>query len=140
MRPVRGLAAAGAGAAALCVCLGLAGAVRAQAAGGYTEAQAARGVRTFNANCSMCHGETLAGGPGTPPLAGPEFMFGWKAKDAADLFAYVKANMPPGTAGSLSDREYADVVAVLLKANGHAAGNAELGTDPAAQKGVRIGS
>jgi mono/diheme cytochrome c family protein len=106
--------------------------------GGYTEAQAARGTATFNANCSLCHGENLAGGPGTPALAGPEFMFGWKAKTAADLSAYIKTNMPPGSPGGLSDRQYADLTAVILKANDHPPGDTELAPDPAAQKAVLI--
>ena len=115
------------------------GVAMAQAKGGYTAAQAERGTKTFNTSCSICHGEGLGGGPGTPPLAGPEFMFTWKAKTAAELYDYVKANMPPAGPGSLSDQQYADVVAVILKANDHPAGDAELTPDAATQKGVRVG-
>jgi mono/diheme cytochrome c family protein len=116
----------------------LAGAALAQGKGAYTEAQAQRGDQTYQASCALCHGASLTGGPGAPALTGPEFAFGWKEKSAGELFDYVKANMPPGGAGTLSDSEYADVVARILKANGAPAGDKELPTDTAALKGVRI--
>jgi mono/diheme cytochrome c family protein len=121
--------------------LSSAGAALAQAGGVFAEAQAQRGEQTYQANCALCHGAGLTGGPAAPALSGPEFTFGWKEKSAGDLFAYVKANMPPGGGGSLTDAQYADVVALILKANGAAAGEKELPADPAALKSVHaVGS
>lgn len=104
----------------------------------YTGPQAERGTAIFNTSCSTCHGQELTGGPGTPPLIGPEFLFNWKQKTAAELYDYIKTKMPPGSAGTLSDQQYADTVAVILKANGQSSNAAELTADPAASAKVRI--
>jgi mono/diheme cytochrome c family protein len=98
----------------------------AQASGPFTAAQADRGTAAFNQNCAMCHGEDMTGGAGAPGLAGPEFSFGWKGKPVSDLFTYVQTKMPPGAAGSLTDQQYLDVVAAILRKNGVAPGGAEL--------------
>ncbi|HEX7501494.1 MAG TPA: c-type cytochrome, partial [Polyangia bacterium] len=39
--------------------------------GGFTAAQADRGRAAYRESCAQCHGQDLAGGEGTPPLAGP---------------------------------------------------------------------
>lgn len=124
--------------AAICIAAVSVSVAGADAKGAYTAAQAERGTKTFNSSCSMCHGQSLGGGPGTPPLAGPEFMFTWQDRSAAELFDYVKANMPPSSVGSLTDQQYADVVAVILKANGTSPGEVELTADPTVQQAVRI--
>lgn len=94
--------------------------------GVYTEAQAASGDKLYAANCAACHGEGMRGGPGAPNLSGPEFQFSWNKKTVAGLFDYAKAFMPPGQAGSLSDAQYADLIAALLKVNGFPAGAGDL--------------
>ena len=115
-----------------------AGGAVAQAQGGYTSAQADRGLAAFKNSCSLCHGDDFKGGAGTPPLSGPDFMFGWKGRSAAELFAFVKTRMPPGGEGGLPDSDYADLVAAILKANGQPTGSAELPVDPAGQAAVKI--
>lgn len=109
-----------------------------QASAAYTVRQAERGAAVFNTSCSICHGQDLVGGPSTPSLVGPEFMFGWKQKNAADLQAYIKTKMPPGNVGNLSDQQYADIVAFMLKANGQSPNAVEVPTDAAAAATVRI--
>ena len=86
--------------------------------GVYTEAQADRGLKRYAANCEMCHGGGMTGGGGVPGLIGAEFLFGYNNKTAADLFTYVKENMPPGQTGSLSDQQYVEIVAAVFKGNG----------------------
>jgi S-disulfanyl-L-cysteine oxidoreductase SoxD len=86
--------------------------------GVYTDAQAERGAKLYAAQCSSCHGEDMKAGPGAPSLAGPEFTFGWDKKPLGGLFEFVRANMPPGQAGSLRDQEYADIIAAIVKRNG----------------------
>ena len=54
----------------------------------------------------------------------------------ATLLAVIRTSMPPGLDGSLSDGEYLDIVAYILKANGHPAGNQPL----AANAAVLIGA
>ena len=86
--------------------------------GVYSEPQAERGLKRYAASCEMCHGGEMTGGGGVPGLVGAEFLFGYSNKTAADLFTYLKENMPPGQAGSLSDQQYVDIVAAVFKANG----------------------
>jgi mono/diheme cytochrome c family protein len=110
------------------------------ASGGFTAAQAARGATIFNAKCALCHGEEMTGGAGSPPLKGPEFQFAWRGKSVAELAAFMKEKMPPGGSDTLSDQQYADVIALVMSANGVAPGDAELSADPALQSTVRIPS
>lgn len=102
--------------------------------------QVARGQKLYGERCAGCHGaggEGIAGkGPAVVghtalPLDPPA---GAKARNAqfrtaADVFGWVKANMPAGKGGSLTDEEYAAVLAFDLKANGVDLGGKTL--DPA---------
>lgn len=85
--------------------------------GVYTATQAERGARLFADSCAGCHGAEMKGGPGAPGLIGPEFQFSWNKKTAGALFDYAKAFMPPGQPGSLSDQQYAEVLAAIFQAN-----------------------
>jgi mono/diheme cytochrome c family protein len=87
-------------------------------AGVYTEAQAARGAKLYADKCSSCHGAEMIAGAGAPSLAGPEFTFVWDKKPLGGLLDFVRANMPPGQAGSLRDPEYAEILSAILKRNG----------------------
>ena len=102
-----------------------------QPGGRYTETQAAAGKARYDQKCTSCHGGTLQGGAHGPELTGAGFQEVWGSKTSTDLFAHIKANMPPGEAGSLSDQEYVEVVAYVLKANGHAAGTQALAANAA---------
>ncbi len=86
--------------------------------GVYTDVQAERGGKLYDANCATCHGAEMRAGAGAPSLAGPEFSFGWDKKPLGGLFDFLKANMPPGQVGGLRDQEYADIVAAIVKRNG----------------------
>jgi S-disulfanyl-L-cysteine oxidoreductase SoxD len=86
--------------------------------GVYSTAQAQRGAKLFADQCSTCHGVEMKGGPGIPGLVGPEFQFSWNKKPVGGVFDYVKMFMPPGQAGTLSDAQYADIVAAILQGNG----------------------
>jgi len=83
----------------------------------YSAAQAKRGLAVYTEHCVMCHAPNFTGNPGAPPLTGPEFTFNWDGMTMAALFDYVKAMMPPGEVGSLSDQEYIDAIATILQAN-----------------------
>jgi mono/diheme cytochrome c family protein len=86
--------------------------------GVYTDAQAERGSPRLKAECATCHGDDMRGAPGSPGIAGAEFMFGWDKKTLGSLYDYIKAQMPLTAPGSLTDQQYADILAALLKANG----------------------
>lgn len=91
----------------------------------YTEAQAARGNTVFGATCTNCH--TL-GTEGNRPLSGQKFWDSYAQRTVGNLYDFVSKNMPNGAgqAGTLSPSTYADLVALILRANGVPAGTTEL--------------
>jgi mono/diheme cytochrome c family protein len=99
----------------------------APASGGvYTAEQAERGRRLYIRDCAECHGPTLAGAEGGSALAGPEFLARWEKKSVGELFELVRKTMPDSAPGSLSERQYFDLIAYLLRENAVPAGPAEL--------------
>jgi PQQ-dependent dehydrogenase (s-GDH family) len=87
----------------------------------YTAAQATAGMTVFNAECAVCHGNTLTNGTMAPPLAGESFHSAWAGRSVRELFDIAKA-MPPANPGSLPDATYANILAYMLQVNGYAAG------------------
>src|ERR1044072_265817 len=62
-----------------------------------------------------------------------------QGKHTADELYYItRTQMPYGAAGTLTARQYIDVVAYILKANGYNAGSRELVTDAATLKKIAI--
>ena len=102
----------------------------ASAAGFFTEEQATRGEAVFNDRCAPCHGEDLMGTGFAPPLTDEMFMGHWVDRNVGELFVQLKETMPADSPASLSDDVYADLVAFLLRANGHPVGQQPLSTDP----------
>jgi cytochrome c5 len=92
--------------------------------GVYTSAQAARGAKLFESNCTMCHREP---GGTAPVLAGERFTKTFSDATLETVFTTIKTTMPRNAPGSLSDGEYVDLVAHLLKINNYADGMNELG-------------
>lgn len=100
-------------------------------AASYLPSQAARGQKTYEATCGMCH----AGGE----LIGDRFVATWKDRRVYDLYALVRATMPLDNPGGLKDGEYLDVVAYLLQANKHSsAGMDSLKADTTALRKTKI--
>jgi len=91
--------------------------------GVYTSAQAARGAKLFENNCTMCHREP---GGTAPNLAGERFSKSFSDATLQSVFTTIKATMPRNAPGSLSDSEYVDLVTHLLKINSYADGMNEL--------------
>jgi mono/diheme cytochrome c family protein len=87
----------------------------------YTAVQAAAGKPAFDAECAVCHGNTLRNGTMAPPLAGEAFQAEWAGRSVRALFDSVKT-MPPANPGSLSDETYARIVAYILQVNEYAPG------------------
>lgn len=106
--------------------------------GVYTADQATRGLDTYKNKCAGCHAADMNGGPGAPAISGPAFLFNWNNKTAAELFDYIHTMMPPGEAGSISDRRYVDLIAAILKTSEFPAGKADLPSDPAALQDILI--
>jgi mono/diheme cytochrome c family protein len=106
--------------------------------GVYTDEQAKRGQTTYREECARCHADTLAGGESSPPLAGDSFLESWDGMTMGDLFLRTRQSMPQDSPGRLSGREYANILALVLKTNGMAAGASELTADVDALKLIRI--
>jgi len=101
--------------------------------GAYAEAQAASGLTAFGQHCSRCHELTAEG---KSPLVGDPFWKSFSQKSVGEVLEFVSTSMPNGAPGSLSESEYANIVAVMLKSNGFPAGKTDLGRRTAAD--VRI--
>jgi mono/diheme cytochrome c family protein len=87
----------------------------------YTAAQAAAGKTAFEADCAVCHGNTLTNGTMGPPLAGESFRALWAGQSVRTLFDSART-MPPANPGSLGDDTYARILAYILQVNDYAAG------------------
>jgi mono/diheme cytochrome c family protein len=96
----------------------------------YTAEQAARGAQVYASTCVRCH----------PPgqLDGPAFAIGWNDARASTLYSLVHNSMPQDRPGSLTDEQYADVIAYLLQRNHAPAGTTPLRPDTAALRQMRI--
>jgi mono/diheme cytochrome c family protein len=88
----------------------------------YTALQAEAGEVAYQDVCASCHKADLAGTAfEAPELAGSSFLSMWNGRPARELFAYIKAAMPP--AGRKPDDEtLTNIVAYILRQNGMRAG------------------
>jgi mono/diheme cytochrome c family protein len=91
--------------------------------------------------CAACHGRDLEAVTefGAPPLAGDQFLKRWQGKTVRALFELTRATMPLDSPGRLSRRQYADIIAHVLKANGFSAGDRELPDDNDMLQSIVIG-
>jgi len=92
--------------------------------GVYSDAQAARGETEYVSRCASCHKDDLSGYQSI--LKGDRFMNEYREATLYRLFDKMKTTMPRGAAGTLSDRQYLDIVTYVLKANEFPAGADEL--------------
>ena len=81
-----------------------------------------RGAQVYAQKCALCHGNngqgtfTASGQPLYPPLWGPQsFNIGAGMARLDSAAAFVKANMPLGQGGSLTDRDAFDVAAFFTR-------------------------
>ncbi len=95
----------------------------------YSAAQAVRGEQTYMNTCVSCH----------PPATYKGAVFlNWQGRTMGDLLDFLMEKMPKNDPGSLSAKEYAQVMAFLLKLNGMPAGRAELPADIGALNKITI--
>ena len=71
-------------------------------------------------------------------LAGDIFMANWEGRTVGDLFDTTRNTMPMNQPDSLTAKQYVDLVAYLLQANGFPAGKEELQGDSQALKSITI--
>ena len=100
--------------------------------GVYTLAQALKGNDVFAAHCRSCH---------TPESHnGPPFRNKWYGRTLAELFGYMRREMPKTEPGSLSDVDYAKALAYILRLNGMPTGSAPLSADSVMLQRIRLDS
>ena len=105
----------------------------------YTDAQAERGKKVYEAKCVTCHLPDLEGsanpdaGARGAPLVGTRFVQDFGESKVSALFNKMKRDMPSGTPGTLTDQEYLDAAAYVLHRNRFPAGPAELTEETAGE-------
>jgi hypothetical protein len=90
--------------------------------GVYTSAQATRGADVFDSHCVSCHKD----GGTAPVLAGERFTKSFADSTLLAVFTTIQTTMPRQAPGSLTDAEYVDALAHLLRLNGYPDGMTEL--------------
>lgn len=105
---------------------------RSTADGVYTSEQADQGFELFVSACQNCHAPTQH--------AQAPFRARWSGRDLGYLFGYLRREMPQTDPGTLTNEEYAQLVAYLLRINGMKPGPLALLADSAALVSIRIDS
>jgi mono/diheme cytochrome c family protein len=103
----------------------------------FTKEQTKRDQLAYERDCDRCHGADLAGGEASPALVGP-IPEPLECKTAGGLYEYLRKSMPTDDPGSLSTREYADLVAYIFSGNDFPAGDKELDRDASVLNEIRI--
>jgi mono/diheme cytochrome c family protein len=96
----------------------------------FLASQADRGQAVYEGTCATCHS---AG-----QLVGQGFVESWNDRRVYDFYAVVRGTMPLDKPGGLTEQEYLDVIAYLLKANHAPAGADSLRADTTALRNTKI--
>ncbi|MXW10000.1 MAG: PQQ-binding-like beta-propeller repeat protein [Gammaproteobacteria bacterium] len=102
----------------------------------YTHEQAVAGEAVYREACADCHLANLRGDFEAPELAGRSFLRAWGNEPIGELLENIRSTMPEDAPESLSDEEYAAVVAYIIRENGGTLGGISLGGTPAAGAGL----
>jgi mono/diheme cytochrome c family protein len=98
--------------------------------GVYSKEQADRGQDVYLGMCKNCH---------TPEFhTAPAFTTKWNGKPLSVLYEYIRDQMPKNEPGSLSEQEYVDVLAYVLKLNHMPSGRTDLPSDPKKLAAIRF--
>lgn len=97
---------------------GIAAAHAAPSGAPYTKTQATDGAALFSQNCAMCHGTPASGWAFSAAKLAPLRI--------EDLFSTMTTRMPRNNPGSLSHKQYEDIMAYILENNGYPAGAQKL--------------
>jgi mono/diheme cytochrome c family protein len=112
-------------------------ATKTQWSGIYSQVQAKRGEGVYQQNCTSCHGPTLTGAEGGPPLVGQTFAENWDGMALWDLFDKIHSTMPQSAPGSLTDKQCADLLAYIMRIGEAPAGDGELSTEASTLKAIK---
>ena len=80
--------------------------------------QVTTGADLYATNCATCHGTNLEGSTLGPLLSGYSFVQRWGTQTPALLLGNIQANMPPGGNENISNSDYLNIVAHILRVNG----------------------
>ena len=94
---------------------------------GYSAQQAQAGSALYQQNCAACHLADLQGSFEASALSGINFRQDWGNREVTELLDLVKRTMPPQAPSSLSDGQYAELIAFLLLSNEVSASDERLG-------------
>lgn len=78
------------------------------------DAQVEAGAKSYESACAGCHGKTGKGGNRAPGIIGKKAL----GKNARETFVYIKDNMPPDGPGPLTEQDYLNITAWLVKQDG----------------------
>lgn len=84
----------------------------------YSSRQARRGQSIYDKRCVNCHSAAA--------YTGVAFRRAWGNRSVYELWEQIRTTMPQDSPGGLAARDYADIVAYLLKLNKLPAGDREL--------------
>lgn len=93
----------------------------------FNQVEVSRGTAAYASYCSRCHAEDLRGLGGV--LIGGKFMDRWREDNLRNLFQMIRDTMPPGPRDRLTEAEYVDILAYVLKMNEFPEGSGELAPD-----------
>jgi mono/diheme cytochrome c family protein len=103
----------------------------------YTPAQAQRGHAVFERHCAVCHGAHLEGRVG-PALKGEKFASVKAGFTIQQIFDLLSVEMPAYAPGSLTPKQYVQIMAFLLQQNGYPAGRNALTAQIASGSAVAL--
>ncbi|MEO7997420.1 MAG: cytochrome c [Gemmatimonadaceae bacterium] len=93
--------------------------------------QAVRGMDVFKKTCVECHTKS--------DVTGQDFKLKWSGRPVYELFDVIRTTMPDDKPGSMTQDQYIDVVAYLVRLNGAANGGPALvATDTAGLKKAKL--
>lgn len=89
--------------------------------GVYTDDQADRGEATFQQRCAGCHAPAF--------FEANTFVRAWVGRPVRSMYRRIRQTMPEDNPGGLRPREYASVIAYILRLNAYPAGETALPSD-----------
>jgi mono/diheme cytochrome c family protein len=103
---------------------------RSTLSGVYTADDARAGRDMYLGLCAGCHTAISH--------TGPDFRRKWAGRPLADLFSFMRINMPKNDPASLGDEDYGVLLAYILQLNKMPAGKTPLSTDSLDLAKIRI--
>lgn len=84
----------------------------------------------YNRHCLECHSATLRGSAHGAALSGPAFVEKWSGQTPAELYTYIRSQMPPGRQDILDAGEYLAITEHVIASNAEALAGTVLGDTP----------